>query len=462
MPSVVPRRGEGHDDGVLNPWLALEAGADPGVRAGELRRAHEAFLAGRPIGSPVRNVVADSWRRSAGAAVQPDGCASVDLADSDLADWRDGHPLARVMPLVRDLLGTIAEDGAHLLSVCDEHGRLLWVEGHPQVLRRAEGMNFVPGARWAEWQAGTNAPGTALAVDHAVQIFAAEHYSRTVQSWTCAAAPLHDPRTHRVIGAVDITGGDHLAAPQSLALVQATARAAEGQLAELLTGQRESSPYVLEVLGRDEAVLHTGDGPPLRLGRRHSEILLLLAAHPEGFTGERLSCELYGERDVTPVTLRAELSRLRQLLGPALESRPYRLRQRMASDADTVNEALAASDLDTAVAAYRGPLLPCSEAPGVIRLRRLLEDRMRRRLLARRDPALLERWVRTPWGEDDLEVWEALLDARPGSDPLHGTLVARVAQLRRAYGLPVHQGRPHAGDGGAGTRSATYPQRSRV
>ncbi|WP_345744994.1 GAF domain-containing protein [Streptomyces sp. ODS28] len=421
---------------MLNPWLALETGADPVQRAGEVRRAHEDFLAGSPIGAPVRNVVADSWRRCAGAAVEPDGEAFVDLTDGDLADWRDGHPLARVMPLIRDLLGTIADDGAHLLSVCDEHGRLLWVEGNSQVLRRAEGMNFVPGASWAEWRAGTNAPGTALAVDHAVQIFAAEHYSRPVQEWTCAAAPLHDPSTQRLLGAVDITGGNHLASPQSLALVQATARAAEAQLAAL-GGTRSDGQgrYVLEALGRDEAVLHTGTGRPLRLGRRHSEILLLLAAHPEGFTGERLACELYGEREVTPVTLRAELSRLRHLLGPVLQSRPYRLRQRLATDADTVHDALAASDLGTALAAYRGPLLPQSEAPGVLRLRRLLEDRLRRRLLARRDPSLLENWVRRPHGENDLEAWETLLETRTPTDPLHTTLTARVRELREEYGV---------------------------
>ncbi|MGW7518526.1 GAF domain-containing protein [Streptomyces sp. NPDC054796] len=452
---------------MLNPWLALKTGSDPAERTGEVLRAHEAFLTEGAITAPVRHVVADSWRRSAGAAVEPERLARVELADADLAAYREEHPLARVMPLFRELLGTIADDGAHLLSVCDETGRLLWVEGHSQVLRRAERMNFVPGARWDERFVGTNAPGTALAVDHAVQIFAAEHYNRLVQSWTCAAAPLHDPRTHRVIGAVDITGGDHLASPQSLALVQATARAAEAHLAELGPGPGpgagpgpgRQSPDVLEVLGRDEAVLHAGGGPSLRLGRRHSEIVLLLAAHPDGFTGDRLSLELYGERDVTPVTLRAELSRLRQLLGPLLESRPYRLRRRLTTDFDTVTDALAAGDLAGALAAYRGPLLPSSEAPGVVRLRQLLEDRLRRRLLARRDASLLETWVRSPWGEDDLEAWEALLGSRLDGDPLRPTLAARVGQLRRAYGLAESGERTGGHEGRVPARRATYPQR---
>ena len=56
-------------------------------------------------------------------------------------------------------------------------------------------MNFAVGALWSEGGAGTNAIGTALAADHAVQVFAAEHFNEVVQAWTCAAAPVHDPDT---------------------------------------------------------------------------------------------------------------------------------------------------------------------------------------------------------------------------------------------------------------------------
>ncbi len=167
------------------------------------------------------------------AGVGPDGAASVELTDGDLGAYRAEHPLARVMPLFRELMGTFAADGEHLPAVCDAHGRLLWVEGHAATRRRADRMNFVPGARWSETAVGTNAPGTAVAVDRPVQVFAAEHFIRRVQPWTCAAAPVHDPRTGRVLGAVDITGGDGLAHPHSPGFVRAVARAAEAQLALL-------------------------------------------------------------------------------------------------------------------------------------------------------------------------------------------------------------------------------------
>ncbi|PHQ53187.1 diguanylate cyclase [Streptomyces cinnamoneus] len=416
---------------MVNPWLAMTCGGDPAERCRSVRSAHAAFLTGGLVAPDVREVVADSWRRS--AAVLPAGefLAPVELAGAELEEYRRTHPLARAMPLLRELLGSIADDGAHLLAVSDASGRLLWVEGHRGVRGRAERMNFVAGARWDERHAGTNAPGTALALGHAVQIFATEHYNRLVQPWTCVAAPLRDPGSGRLLGTVDITGGDHLAGPHSLALVRATARAAEAQLA---SGSARPG-HVLSVLGRDEALLVT-DGRRLRLGRRHSEILLLLAGRPEGLTGDQLTWELYGERPVPPVTLRAELSRLRRLVGGLLGSRPYRLSVPVQTDAACVERELAAGDLRAALRAYEGPPLPLSEAPGVCRTRRLLEDRLRRAVLGGGDAGALQMWADSPWGEDDLEVWERLLAALPESAGHRGAVAARARRLRATFAQP--------------------------
>ncbi|MFF7449382.1 MULTISPECIES: GAF domain-containing protein [unclassified Streptomyces] len=398
---------------MTDPWVALEPGADPAERARMLRRAHETFTEAGTVPRPVRPVVADSWRRSARAGVGPDGTASVELLDGDLGAYRSEHPLARVMPLFRELLGTFAADGEHLLAVCDAHGRLLWVEGHASTRRQAGRMNFVPGARWAETAVGTNAPGTAVALDRPVQVFAAEHFIRRVQPWTCAAAPVHDPRTGRVLGAVDITGGDGLAHPHSLGFVQAVARAAESHLALLAPEQPAADLPELTALGRDEAQLRAG-GRRIRLSRRHSEIVVLLSRHPEGLTGDELLCALYEDESVTPVTLRAELARLRRVLGPGLlESRPYRLTVPVASDVAVVERRLEAGAVTAAAALYAGPLLPASQAPAVVRLRNRLTDGLRTALIARRDPDLLADWAHAPWGEDDFDVWRALAAARP-------------------------------------------------
>lgn len=421
---------------MTDPWVALEPGTDPAERVRVLRRAHETFTEAGTVPRPVRSVVADSWRRSARAGVGPDGAASVELTDGDLGSYRSEHPLARVMPLFRELMGTFAADGEHLLAVCDAHGRLLWVEGHAATRRQAGRMNFVPGARWAESAVGTNAPGTAVALDRPVQVFAAEHFIRRVQPWTCAAAPVHDPRTGRVLGAVDITGGDGLAHPHSLGFVQAVARAAEAHLALLAPERPAVDAPRLTVLGRDEARLITG-GRDLRLSRRHSEILVLLARRPEGLTGDELLCALYEDESVPPVTLRAELARLRGVLGPGLlASRPYRLTVACESDVAVVERRLAAGAVTAAATAYTGPPLPSSQAPAVARLRSRLAEGLRAALIARGDPDLLADWAHAPWGEDDLDVWRALAAARPTA-----AIRARLASLESELTAPT--GWPH-------------------
>ncbi|WP_320777178.1 GAF domain-containing protein [Streptomyces sp. CRN 30] len=431
--------------GLTDPWVALEPGADPVARVRALRRAHDRFTGGGAVERSVRAVVADSWRRSARAGVGPDGSAGVELTDGDLGPYRAEHPLARVMPVVRELLGTFAADGAHLLAVCDAQGRLLWVEGHPTTRRRADRMNFVPGARWAESAVGTNAPGTAVALGRPVQVFAAEHFIRQVQPWTCAAAPIHDPRTGRVLGAVDLTGGDGLAHPHSLGFVQAVARAAEYRLALQTppgTSHRTSDDVLeLTALGRAEARLLVG-GRRIRLSRRHSEILVLLARHPEGLTGEALLCALYEDESVTPVTLRAELARLRRLIGPGLlVSRPYRLTAAVESDVAVVERRLETGAVTAAVTAYGGPLLPGSQAPAVVRLRHRLADALRTALVARRDPDLLADWAHAPWGESDLDVWQALAAARPTA-----AVRSRLAELESELAAPPGWWRPAGAD----------------
>ncbi len=413
---------------MANPWLALDLGTDPAERIRQVGRAHERFLTGGATPA-MRPIVVDSWRRSA-AAVSADSTPPIEICDGDLEAYRAAHPLARVLPIFRDLLGGLAEDGDHLMAVCDAGGRLLWVEGTASVLRGAEAMNFVPGARWDEAHAGTNAPGTALALDHPLQIFATEHFSRPVQRWTCAAAPIHDPVTGRLLGAIDVTGGDHLANPHSLALVRATALAAEAYLGGL--SEPAGRAATVTTLGRDEALLTIG-GRRVRLGRRHSELLVLLLEHPEGRTGDQLSFDLYAD-NLNPVTVRAELSRLRRTLGAeVLDSRPYRLLADVDADFLAVRRLLAAGRTAEALDSYSGPLLPSSDAPGVVRLRRMVENEMRAAVLASGDTRLARSWVGTPWGADDLQVWESYATLLPASSPTRGLVARRARELATEY-----------------------------
>lgn len=422
-----------------SPYLA-DPGTDTTARAGEIARAHEAFLSGAtPDMLDVRDVVIASWQRSAHAHVDPGAPPPVVLGDQELDAYRDDHLLATVLPVLRDLVGRVAEDGRHLMSISDAQGRLLWVEGHPLVRRIGERIHFLEGAMWDERFAGTNAPGTALALDQPVQIFATEHFAVPVHPWTCAAAPIHDPATGDVLGMVDVTGGDVVAHPHSLALVTAAARAAEAVLswrrgaAGDLWIPEQRAAHRLQALHRGDGLLSL-HGRTIRLSRRHTEILILLRQRPEGMTGEQLADALYADF-ANPITLRVELTRLRRIVGDLVQSRPYRLTQPLDTDYGDVEAALDGGDVAAAVRAYAGPLLPSSEAEGVVDLRRLLDNKLRCAVLAADDPDILEAWTRRG-GADDLEVWERLAASNRAGVASRALAAVQSDRLRAEYGLP--------------------------
>jgi hypothetical protein len=367
--------------------------------------------------------------------------APITLPQEVLRDHRQAHPLAQVFPLLDDVLGRAARECDAIMAVSDAAGQLLWVCGTPSVLRRAESIGFVEGSNWDERLAGTNAPGMALALDQPVSVIGAEHFRHSVQRWSCAATPIHDPSDASLLGVLDITGGDDIVVPQTMAMVRAAARMAEAELArELLTrradhAERPSSATQLglQVLGRAEALATVDDGRShrhtLRLSRRHSEIVLLLAAAPRGLSGDELAVLLY-EEDVSASTLRAELNRLRTLLGEdLLASRPYRLTVETTGDWLAVETHLAAGSTDSALRGYRGPVLPGSTAPGVVRLRSSVEAQLRRAVLTSRQPDLMSTWTRSSWGADDYEMWSAQQDALSPTSPLRPLVAGQLARL---------------------------------
>jgi hypothetical protein len=412
----------------------MAAARGPAVK---LRAVHELFVAGEVDASyldstPLRRVVAESWQRSLAKGVDPDGggAQSSDPAQS-IARLRAAHPLASALPVIRRLLVDDATSSGVMVAVTAADGTLLWVEGDPNACRSAEAMNFVPGADWSERGAGTNAPGTALALDSEVQILGTEHFSRIVQPWSCTAVPVHDPATGALIGAIDLTGGADVSSPQTLALVRATVAAVENHLALLrFTEARPADALIsaprLTVLGADRPQWITGEGLHQRrttLTGRHADILVLLSRHPEGLSADHLAM-LLDDKDLDAVTIRAEMSRLRKVIGPAfISSRPYRLMTAVASDVTDVFDALSAGDVASALDLYAGPLLSQSVSPAVARLRTELTTSLRASAIAESasssegNLSLLRRWLDLPEGRDDRDGWRMLHD-RAGSKPV--------------------------------------------
>jgi len=152
---------------------------------------------------------------------------------------------------------------------------------------------------------------------------------------------------------------------------------------------------------------------------------------------EELEIEVY-PADVHSSTMRAEMARLRALLGPdVIQSRPYRLMVDTDCDWQAVDAHLAAGRVRDAVRAYLGPLLPQSEAPGVVARRQTLEQQLRAAVIASGEADLMVAWTRSRWGADDLEIWRRQAQALPESSPLRPMAAAEAARLERELGGPA-------------------------
>jgi hypothetical protein len=413
----------GHDDGRRDArGPALPVQRDPRW----VRAAYERFLATGELADGVDPVVAASWRRSLVSGVDPDDPDPLlDLPAADLEAYRATHPLAAAMPLVRSMLVEAAVDDGLVVAVSDDAGRLMWVEGAGRTRAAVDRVGFVEGAVWREERVGTNAPGTALATRRPVQVIGAEHYSRPVQGLSCAAAPIRDLRDGSVLGVLDVTGGRVAGSRVVLSLVRATVAGVERELARRLADPPGGGAGRAPAPGAGVRLAVLGPRPMLRgpdgerpLALRHAEILVLLAAHPRGLTADELAVLLHAG-DLTDVSVRAEVSRLRRVVGPLLaQSRPYRLAVAPRTDADDVRDALAVGDVGRALAAYAGPLLPRSAAPGVERLRAELAAELRAAVLACGEPDVLQAWVATADGADDHAAWTRLGRLAPSGSPL--------------------------------------------
>jgi hypothetical protein len=149
---------------------------------------------------------------------------------------------------------------------------------------------------------------------------------------------------------------------------------------------------------------------------RHADILVLLSCHPEGLSADHLAI-LLDDKDLDVVTVRAEMSRLRKVVGAdTIESRPYRLLLPITTDLGEVYQALDAGDVTAALDLYSGPLLPQSVSPAIARLRTELTMTLRAAVVSTGDTSLLRRWLDSADGRDDRDGWRLLHDGTaPGS-----------------------------------------------
>lgn len=196
-----------------------------------LKGVRAAALAGdRPPARP-RPEIAESWRRMMAGGVHPDrDSRSRMLSAAETEERRQTSPLRELLPVLREGLLPSLDEALHIMVVADADGRLLWREGHSSILRNADRLGFGVGAHWDEAVVGTNGVGTALVARRPVQVFSAEHFVSSHHDWTCAGAPVRDPRDGQLLGVLDVSGPLATMHPATLAWVSSVARLAEREL----------------------------------------------------------------------------------------------------------------------------------------------------------------------------------------------------------------------------------------
>lgn len=393
-------------------------------------RAWTSFVAeGDAVEELVRPEILRSWEIS--------GAVSPTLSHAPLADegdtaemWRES-PLQVAVARVQDELRRTADDGDLVIAVTDEHTRILWTCGGRVMRRKAETVNFVAGGRWDEGSVGTNALAIAGRTGNPSMVFGAEHYAEVVHSWVCWAAPVFDPSTGRPLGVIDLSTTWDRSHPIGLATARVMARlietalpAGRGSITRDVSAPTDPG-LTLILLGTADVWL---DGRRLLLNRRQTEILALLALHPDGLSVEHLHSLLYGDSAVTTSTLKAEVSHLRSALDGQLSSRPYRLTMPVTTDIEEVQRLLRRGEVRAAVQAYGGDLLPGTDSPSLVQVAEFLAVSVREALLARPDPDAVLRYSElAPY---DTAVIEACLATLPVHHPVAPLLKGRLASAR--------------------------------
>lgn len=235
-----------------------------GGSATEFERAREKFLAVESLDA-VRSLdedilqpsVLDSWRRSHALRLNPDRVELPYVREPNL-----GSPLARAAaPVLRRITDDLA---AHAVSVILTSTDGVVIErsaAEVSILSALDTVSLVPGYSLAEEVAGTNGIGTALETGQPAFICGGEHYVAVFTGFACAGAPIHDPITRRLVGAVNLSCLADESDPLLLALATSASRqiedrmravAHEGETALLeayLRQTRRSSSGVLAIGG---------------------------------------------------------------------------------------------------------------------------------------------------------------------------------------------------------------------
>ncbi|MFK3660970.1 sigma-54-dependent Fis family transcriptional regulator [Scandinavium sp. NPDC088450] len=169
----------------------------------------------------------ESWFRSELYGLERNAEDFPLLGQGELADRLASHSgLQRyASPTVNHLAENLTATQS-VVVLTDASGIVLQTVGNLSAMEKAQRFALSPGTLWSESGRGTNAIGTALAIDDSCEIDGEQHFLTSNQNLYCAAVPLQTP-DGQIAGVLDISGPAHFSHTHTLAWVKSAARQIE-------------------------------------------------------------------------------------------------------------------------------------------------------------------------------------------------------------------------------------------
>jgi DNA-binding CsgD family transcriptional regulator len=189
-------------------------------------------LAGEPPSPGVRGEIIESWRQSAALGLTPD---HFDLP-FDGYGGSDSRLLRAATPVVDRLGGDLTSTEISVV-LADERCRVVARRAAgPLEETQLDGLMLSPGYLWGLEHAGTNGLSAAIASEVSMLIHGDEHFADILTTMVTAGAPIHDPRTARVLGVLAFACSTEAANQLLLPMVSRAAREVEQALLDDASG----------------------------------------------------------------------------------------------------------------------------------------------------------------------------------------------------------------------------------
>jgi DNA-binding CsgD family transcriptional regulator len=197
-----------------------------GRLAVDLRRGLARVVAGGEPPDGVRGPIGESWQRSVASGLRPDHFEAPFNPDVD----GDG-PLVRAgRPVLDRLAADLAGAGVGVV-LADARGHVVDRRvSEAWLADRLDRVLLAPGYVYAEEAVGTNGIGTSLVERGPVSVEGDEHFADALTAVVGSAAPIADPGSGQMVGAIDLTCLWTQANPLMLALATWAARDIEQRL----------------------------------------------------------------------------------------------------------------------------------------------------------------------------------------------------------------------------------------